>query len=112
MKTEEKKLTGDPRIDYKWFSRRHETGEAHEIAKQRREKRAADKGLLMEVDSVTRKQRTPQQQLAVLDQRLGAGKGAMRERARLAKQIELRVASVEAVADDKASVRWIEPQKS
>jgi len=34
-----------------------------------------------------RYERTPEQQLAELDRRLGAGVGAQRERARLAKQI-------------------------
>lgn len=36
---EEKKLTGDPRIDHKWFSRRHETSEAHQAAREAREAR-------------------------------------------------------------------------
>jgi hypothetical protein len=35
-----------------------------------------------------RAQRSPAQQLAVLDQRLGAGQGAKRERARLASQLK------------------------
>jgi hypothetical protein len=35
----------------------------------------------------TRNQRTPQQQIALLDTKFGVGKGAKKERARLAKQI-------------------------
>jgi hypothetical protein len=35
-----------------------------------------------------RASRTPKQQLALLDKRLGKGKGAQKERARLSKEIE------------------------
>lgn len=85
---ETKKLTGDPRIDFGWFSRRHETREAHKTAKERHQKFQQDKVQLAKVNRIARQQRTAMQQLALLDQRLGVGVGARKERARLQKFID------------------------
>ena len=71
-----------------WFSWRHQTSEAHEAAQIRRQAREAEWQATMEENAQARAQRSPAQQLAVLDKRLGKGKGAVRERARLAAQIE------------------------
>jgi len=48
----------------------------------------ARKREVREASAEARRGRTPTQQLIVLDRRLGKGKGAIRERARLARQIE------------------------
>jgi len=60
---------------------------------QRRGKKIHNYGLESRMENVVRNQearaeRTPQQQLKVLDERLGDGKGAAKERAKLQKQIE------------------------
>lgn len=78
----EKKLTGDPRIDYKWFSRCYETSEAHFAAQDawRRSRHSAE---IVAERHAERASRTPAQQITLLDQRLGIGQGAVRERAKL-----------------------------
>lgn len=53
------------------------------MTKQTKQYRAESAKKLAEA----RAARSPQQQLALLDQKLGKGKGAVKERARLAKQI-------------------------
>lgn len=60
---------------------------------QRRRKKIRNYGLEGRMENVARNQearaeRTPQQQLATLDKRLGDGLGAVKERAKLQKQIE------------------------
>jgi len=82
----DKKLTGDPRVDFKWFSRRHESSGPHFEAQANRE---AEKGPVAKAERVVkmyaeRTARTSQEQIAILDQRLGVGKGAVKERAKLA----------------------------
>ena len=49
--------------------------------------KTADKKLKAEAMKAMRDTRTPQQQLEILDKKLGKGVGAKRERARLAAQI-------------------------
>lgn len=87
MAKEERKLTGDPRIDFNWFSRDHQTSEAHLQASRAREERDRKKFFGPEERAKVRAERTPQEQLAVLDARLGVGIGAKKERARLGKMI-------------------------
>ncbi len=87
MAKEEKKLTGDPRIDSNWFSRDHQTSEAHMQAHRTREERDRKKFFGPEERAKARTNRTPQEQLAVLDARLGKGIGAKKERAILTKMI-------------------------
>ncbi len=76
-----------------WFSRRHETREEHDVARERYQKLQSDKAQLAEVNRIGRSQRTPADQIALLDKRLGVGKGAIVERANLAlKMAEERLA--------------------
>lgn len=69
-----------------WFSRRHSTREAHEEAVARHANKEDKRS-----EARLRKERsdalTPKQRLAQLDERLGKGVGATKERARLKKQI-------------------------
>lgn len=69
----------------KWFSRRHETSEAHKKASAvyQAERGKKARQLKAQTRQEVRSQRTPQEQLAELDQRLGNGQGASRERSRL-----------------------------
>ncbi|MBU6141585.1 hypothetical protein KGO95_00510 [Patescibacteria group bacterium] len=55
-----------------------------EIAREQREKRQEAKAKRIEDSILARSQRTPADQLALLDKRLGVGQGAIVERARLA----------------------------
>ncbi|MBI2035526.1 MAG: hypothetical protein HYT12_02490 [Candidatus Liptonbacteria bacterium] len=71
----------------KGFSRRHETSEAHDIAHRAREEQALMKVRGVKERAATRVLRTPAQQIAELDRRLGAHVGATKERARLAKTV-------------------------
>ena len=70
----------------KGFSRRHETNEAHlnasaaylaEHGEEARQRKADERQAVREV-------RSPKEQLSILDERLGNGQGAQKERARLA----------------------------
>lgn len=69
-----------------WYSRRHKTDEEHRqnlaanSLATRRQARREDAAVRNEL----RAMRTPQQQMALLNQRLGVGKGARKERERLA----------------------------
>lgn len=69
-----------------WFSRRHQTREAHEQARARYEAHHGREArqFWAERRSTMRAERSPEKQTAELDARLGAGVGARRERARLA----------------------------
>jgi len=71
-----------------WFSRRYRTGEAHEAAKAIKEARVLDQMRSSIEREKARKARGPLEQLKVLDMRLGKGKGAKKERARLKSQLE------------------------
>lgn len=71
-----------------WFSRRYPTAEQHMAAVQAKQEAEADYFRRMDERVKARAKRSPSQQLAMLDQRLGKGKGAKRERARLLAQIE------------------------
>ena len=68
-----------------FFSRRHKTSEAHDLNKATRSFKT--KKLMRQEEARQRvaacAARTLQQQVAVLDQRLGVGQGAIKERERL-----------------------------
>ena len=70
-----------------WFSNRYQTAAAHLSAKEVKiaKETAWIQGIAKRAED--RRERTPQQQIAVLDKRLGEGIGAKRERKRLARQI-------------------------
>lgn len=68
-----------------WFSWRHATNQEHEAAKVRRLERVATQQAASNARDLMRLQRSPKEQLALLDRRLGIGRGAVKERARLKK---------------------------
>ena len=71
-----------------WFSARHQTDE--EFKKHQAHRELLEKGKLMSADvrKLVAAKRSPQEQLRLLDERLGVGVGAKRERAKLRKKIE------------------------
>lgn len=71
-----------------WYSNRHKTAEAHNDWRARRDARVVVWEETMRENERARAKRTPQQQITVLDERLGKGKGAVKERKRLKAQIE------------------------
>lgn len=73
-----------------WFSRRHQTSEHHaKIVESKREKQQ-HRNLHAAELRAARDNRTAKEQVALLDQRLGVGVGAKKERARLSKFIFVR----------------------
>ena len=70
-----------------WFSRRHQTNEAHSAAVQERAAKTSAQRREADCVQLGAESRTPEQQLAKLDARLGKGVGATRERAKLLKEI-------------------------
>lgn len=69
------------------FSRRHKTNEAHQAARGMKESRIQRFFKTIEDNQEARALRSPQEQMVKLDQLLGKGQGAVRERARLRKQM-------------------------
>ena len=65
------------------YSRKHKTSEAHIEAQQEKSARWLEQIKFHEEMLAARAERTPQEQLNVLDERLGTGRGAKKERARL-----------------------------
>lgn len=66
------------------FSRRHKGAEAHLAAKAAKEAKVAAQATAFNKREAERVKRTPAEQIKRLDALLGVGKGAKRERARLA----------------------------
>ena len=66
-----------------WFSRRHETSDAYNEARRKREARHSAKLSDAHERAEESAKRTPEEQLRRLDLRLGVGVGAEKERARL-----------------------------
>ena len=79
--------TNDPRRTKVWFSRRHATSEAHLLSVENKRAREAKWRATMYSFEAERANRSPSEQLKVLDQRLGKGKGAKKERKRLLAQL-------------------------
>lgn len=73
----------------KWFSRRHETATAHHeaVAAHRTAHSKDARRARAETRAEARVKRTPLEQLALLDARLGDGVGAFRERERLERML-------------------------
>jgi len=87
--TEYRPLNADnPRRAKGYFSRRHKTAEAHIAAQRERERKEQEQDQMHRRIEVARANRSPAEQLATLDKRLGKGKGAKKERARLKAAIE------------------------
>jgi hypothetical protein len=74
--------------EVKRYSRRHATLESHENAVAAHETKVAAEMAAAKAEAYQAPLRpTPQQQLAILDVRLGKGQGAKQERARLATKL-------------------------
>lgn len=94
---EKKQLTGDPRIDHNWFSRRHQSNAEFLEHQSRREAKQQHKTLDVEERTTARAGRSDEEQLAELDRR---NEPAKRERARLL----ARIAAKKPVTEVKAEV--------
>lgn len=68
-----------------WFSNRHQADEAYRESSERwyRERSPEAKRRAVDKRADERAERSPQQQLTLLDERLGKGQGAEKERAQL-----------------------------
>lgn len=71
----------------KWFSRRNQTSQGLTDYRIKRDAKQQEKDNQARVRDALARQRTPREQIARLDAKLGKGKGAARERNRLAKLI-------------------------
>ena len=71
----------------KWFSRRHQTSAAHSEARAERERCKKLKQDVCEMNIRLAAERSQKEQLRRLDERLGKGVGAKKERARLAARL-------------------------
>lgn len=72
----------------KQFSRRYRTSAEHLVAQAKKEARVSLWAEGIEVRAQERAERSPLQQITLLNKRLGAGQGAKKERHRLWLQIE------------------------
>lgn len=70
-----------------WFSKRHQTNEAHLKARAIREARVQEQMEAFEEREEAARKRTPQEQLKRLNDMFGVGQGAKKERAKLARRI-------------------------
>ncbi len=73
-----------------WFSRRNQTSGNHRKAREEREANQSTKSEMGRRRDWEAKRRAPEEQLRRLDERLGVGIGASKERARLQALIENR----------------------
>lgn len=70
-----------------WFSKRYQTAGAHLKAKEMKMQRVDEQVRFAVQRESERRQRTPEEQITLLDERLGRGIGAKKERGRLNQQI-------------------------
>ena len=71
-----------------WFSRKHQSAEAHLAVKEANRERSAEKYASALARQAETAKLSPGQKLARLDQKFGKGLGASQERARLIKRID------------------------
>lgn len=69
-----------------WFSRRHKNREGLDKYREEKELDTQDFFYTLDSNRASRKNRSAKQQLALLDERLGKGIGAKKERKRLEKK--------------------------